>query len=74
MVHVTKRVTPGSDHPTNPSRAAYGQRVQLMTGSVVHVTAGIVHVANLTPGSDNPTLAWYLTSNELQISTSRFPV
>jgi hypothetical protein len=43
MVHVTNRVTPGSD---NPSRA-YGRKHQLMTA--------MVHVTNLTPGSEcNP--------------------
>jgi hypothetical protein len=38
MVHVTNRVTPGSD---NPSRA-FGKKHQL-------ITAGMVRVANLTP-------------------------
>ena len=53
MVHVTNRVTPGSD---NPSRA-YGNKHQLTTPSMVHVTAVMVHVTNLTPGSEcAPTL------------------
>jgi hypothetical protein len=45
MVLVTNRVRPGSDNPSG----AYGRRHQLLT-------AGIVHVTNLTPGSEcNPT-------------------
>jgi hypothetical protein len=45
MVHVTKP-TPGSGF--NPRRA-YGQTHQSMTAGVVYVTAGMVHVTNLTP-------------------------
>jgi hypothetical protein len=46
MVHVTNRGTPPGEWSDNPGMA-YGRRQQLITASMVRVT-------NVTPGTDNP--------------------